>query len=161
MTSPLPDSGPRGPAEHAIREQIVAAAGQHFSRYGYDKTTVSDLADAIGFSKAYIYKFFNSKQAIAEAICMTTLGSIISDIEATIAQARTPTEKLRKLLETAVSTSVKLFFNDRKLYDIAAHSCGEGWSPSLAYTEQLVELVSRVVMEGAAGRRVRAQDPAR
>lgn len=148
MTSPPPDSGPRGPAEHAIREQIVAAAGQHFSRYGYDKTTVSDLADAIGFSKAYIYKFFNSKQAIAEAICTTTLGSIIGDIETTIAQARTPTEKLRKLLETAVSTSVKLFFNDRKLYDIAAHSCGEGWPPSLAYTEQLVALVSRVVMEG-------------
>ncbi len=148
MTSTSPDSVPRGPAEHAIREQIVIAAGQHFSRYGYEKTTVSDLADAIGFSKAYIYKFFNSKQAIAEAICMTTLGSIIGDIEAAIAQARTPTEKLRKLLETAVFNSVRLFFNDRKLYDIAAHSCGEGWSPSVAYTEQLGRLIGQVLLEG-------------
>lgn len=148
MTSTSPDSSQRGPAEHAIREQIVAAAGQHFSRYGYEKTTVSDLADAIGFSKAYIYKFFNSKQAIAEAICMATLGSIIGDIEAAIAQANTPTEKLRKLLETAVSNSVRLFFNDRKLYDIAAHSCGEGWSPSVAYVEQLSTLLARVLLEG-------------
>jgi AcrR family transcriptional regulator len=31
---------------------------------GYGKTTVADLAKAIGFSKAYIYKFFDSKQAI-------------------------------------------------------------------------------------------------
>jgi AcrR family transcriptional regulator len=148
MTSTSPDSSQRGPAEHAIREQIVAAAGQHFSRYGYEKTTVSDLADAIGFSKAYIYKFFNSKQAIAEAICMATLGSIIGDIEAAIAQANTPTDKLRKLLETAVSNSVRLFFNDRKLYDIAAHSCGEGWSPSVAYVEQLSTLLARVLLEG-------------
>ncbi|WP_293372392.1 TetR/AcrR family transcriptional regulator [Nevskia sp.] len=148
MTSTHPDTSQRGPAEHAIREQIVVAAGQHFSRYGYDKTTVSDLAEAIGFSKAYIYKFFNSKQAIAEAICTASLGTIVADIETAIAQARTPTDKLRKLLETAVSNSVRLFFNDRKLYDIAAHSCGEGWSPSVAYTEELCRLLAQVVLEG-------------
>ena len=54
----------RGPADHEVRDQIVTAATEHFSRYGYEKTTVSDLAKAIGFSKAYIYKFFESKQAI-------------------------------------------------------------------------------------------------
>ena len=52
----------RGPADHTVRDQIVQAAGEHFRYYGYEKTTVSDLAKAIGFSKAYIYKFFNSKQ---------------------------------------------------------------------------------------------------
>lgn len=148
MTSTIPEPSQRGPAEHAIREQIVVAAEEHFSRYGYDKTTVSDLAEAIGFSKAYIYKFFNSKQAIGEAICQSTLESIVDDIEVAIAQARTPTEKLRKLFETAVANSVKLFFNDRKLYDIAAHACGEGWAPSLAYIEQLDSLIGKIITEG-------------
>lgn len=60
--------GLRGPTDHCIRDQIVSAANEHFSHYGYGKTTVSDLAKAIGFSKAYIYKFFDSKQAIGEAI---------------------------------------------------------------------------------------------
>ncbi len=63
------DSGQRGPAEHAVRDQIVEAANECFARYGYAKTTVADLAREIGFSKAYIYKFFDSKQAIGEAIC--------------------------------------------------------------------------------------------
>src|SRR5437667_12367004 len=53
----------RGPVDHNVREQILEAATEHFSRYGYEKTTVSDLAKAIGFSKAHIYKFFESKQA--------------------------------------------------------------------------------------------------
>ena len=50
ITSIAPQA--RGPADHNVREQIVEVAEQHFSRYGYEKTTVSDLANAIGFSKA-------------------------------------------------------------------------------------------------------------
>ena len=46
ITSTVPQS--RGPADHSVREQILEAAGEHFSRYGYEKTTVSDLAKAIG-----------------------------------------------------------------------------------------------------------------
>ena len=142
------DSGQRGPAEHAIRDQIVAAAGEHFSRYGYGKTTVSDLAAAIGFSKAYIYKFFDSKQAIGEAICAGCLNSIIQHVEATIAARKTPTEQLRGLFSTVVSDSVRLFFNDRKLYDIAASACTEKWPPSVSYQEELHNLVARIVAEG-------------
>jgi len=67
----------RGPSEHTIREQVVAAATEHFGHFGYEKTTVSDLAKAIGFSKAYIYKFFDSKQAIGEQICSNRLYMIM------------------------------------------------------------------------------------
>ncbi len=58
MTKPSPPSPARGPADHDVRDQIIQAAMEHFAHYGYDKTTVSDLAKSIGFSKAYIYKFF-------------------------------------------------------------------------------------------------------
>src|SRR3982751_6396649 len=108
----------RGPADHAVREQIVEAAEQHFSRYGYEKTTVSDLAKAIGFSKAYIYKFFDSKQAIGEAICANCLGQIAAAVEQAVnAEAISATERLRRLVKTVIATGVDLFFNDRKLYD--------------------------------------------
>jgi AcrR family transcriptional regulator len=74
--APVGESGQRGPAEHERREQIIAAAGEHFRHYGYEKTTVADLGKAIGLSKAYIYKFFESKQAIGEAVCGMCLGEI-------------------------------------------------------------------------------------
>src|SRR6187455_2262994 len=123
MNATTPSSLPsRGPVDHAVREQIVEAARKHFSRYGYEKTTVSDLAKAIGFSKAYIYKFFDSKQAIGEAICSKTLNQIVAAVEEAVAGASTPTEKLRRMFSTLTATSVALFFNNRKLYDIAASS---------------------------------------
>lgn len=142
------DGGQRGPTEHAIRDQIVAAANERFSRYGYGKTTVSDLASAIGFSKAYIYKFFDSKQAIGEAICAACLNSIIQHVEVAIANEKTPTEQIRRMFSTILAESVRLWFNDRKLYDIAAFACSEKWPPSVTYFENLHSLVARIVAEG-------------
>lgn len=144
--SSVPQS--RGPADHSVREQIVAAAEAHFSHYGYDKTTVSDLAKAIGFSKAYIYKFFDSKQAIGEAICARTLSTLIAAVEEAVAGASTPTEKFRRLFKTLVSTGVGLFFNERKLYDIAAHSAGEGWPSAQAYCERIRQILAEIIREG-------------
>jgi len=138
----------RGPADHNVREQIVEAAGEHFSRYGYEKTTVSDLAKAIGFSKAYIYKFFDSKQAIGEAICSLTLSALVAAVEEAVAGAPTPTEKFRRMFKSLASTGVSLFFSDRKLYDIAAHSAGEGWPSARAYRERIRQILTEIVREG-------------
>ncbi len=126
----------------------MEAAGEHFSRYGYEKTTVSDLAKAVGFSKAYIYKFFDSKQAIGEAICSKTLSAIVVAVEQAAAGASTPSEKFRRMFKTLAGTSVSLFFNERKLYDIAAHSAGEGWPSARAYEQRLRQILMDVVREG-------------
>jgi AcrR family transcriptional regulator len=139
---------PRGPAEHAVRDQIVEAAEKHFSRYGYEKTTVSDLARSIGFSKAYIYKFFDSKQAIGEAICAKTLNAILAAVEEAVAGAPTPTEKFRRMFKALTATGVSLFFNDRKLYDIAASSAAEGWPSARAYAQHIKQILADIIREG-------------
>ncbi len=139
----------RGPADHEIRNQIVAAANQHFSQYGYSKTTVSDLAKAIGFSKAYIYKFFDSKQAIGEAICANCLARMIAAVEQEInVGGLTPTERLRRLLKTLVATGVNLFFSERKLYDIAAFAASENWPCAQQYDALIRGFVVQIVREG-------------
>jgi len=141
--------GPRGPVDHDIRDQIVAAANEHFSQYGYGKTTVSDLAKAIGFSKAYIYKFFDSKQAIGEAICANCLAEIVRAVEQAInVEGLTPTERFRRLVKTVMATGVNLFFNDRKLYDIAAFAASESWACTQAYDAQIKRFLAQIVREG-------------
>ncbi len=150
MNQPFTSSpGTRGPADHEIRDQIVAAANEHFSQYGYSKTTVSDLAKAIGFSKAYIYKFFDSKQAIGEAICANCLAEILAAVEKAIhVENISSTEQFRRLVKTLISTGVNLFFNDRKLYDIAAFSASEGWPSSQDYDNQIKCFVLQIVRDG-------------
>lgn len=139
---------PRGPLDHSVREQVVAAATEHFSHYGYEKTTVSDLAKAIGFSKAYIYKFFDSKQAIGEVICGNRLVMMMAIVDAAIADAPSATEKLRRLFSALTEAGCDLFFHERRLYDIAAVASRDQWPSAVAYQAHLRQRVEQIVVAG-------------
>ena len=143
-----PSSAARGPTEHGVRDQIVVAAAEHFSKYGYEKTTVSDLAREIGFSKAYIYKFFDSKQAIGEVICANCLQDIVGDVATAMAGASTASEQLRRMIKALAAGSVRLFSQDRKLHEIAAAAASERWQPAVAYEDSVRVLIERVLRAG-------------
>ena len=138
----------RGPSDHSVRDQVVEAATQHFGHYGYEKTTVSDLAKAIGFSKAYIYKFFDSKQAIGEVICSNRLAMIMALVNSAISEAPTASERLRRLFRSLVEAGSDLFFHDRKLYDIAAVAGRDQWPSAAAHDERIRQVIQQIVLEG-------------
>jgi AcrR family transcriptional regulator len=143
-----PETPARGPAEHAVRDQIVEAAHECFARYGYAKTTVSDLAREIGFSKAYIYRFFESKQAIGEAICSACLGKLIAESRQAIDEGGSATDRFRRFFKSITTLSVSLFFNDRKLYEIAALAASEQWCSARGYSEELQRMIVEIVKGG-------------
>lgn len=138
----------RGPEDHEIRDQIVTAAKEHFSRYGYEKTTVSDLAKSIGFSKAYIYKFFESKQAIGEMICANCVREIEDEVNTAIGEAEHPPEKLRVLFKSIVEASLRLFSQDRNLYEIAVSAASEKWDVTKAYEVRINKVLQNIIQEG-------------
>ncbi|MGJ7497361.1 TetR/AcrR family transcriptional regulator [Variovorax sp. RT4R15] len=138
----------RGPADHDVRDQIVVAATEHFSRYGYEKTTVSDLAKTIGFSKAYIYKFFESKQAIGEMICSNCLQEIEAEVVAAVSAVDSPPEKVRRMFKAIVEASLRLFFQDQKLYEIAISAATERWPSAIAHEEFVRQLILDVLRQG-------------
>lgn len=141
-------AGQRGPTEHGVRDQIVDAAWAHFSRFGYGKTTVADLAKAIGFSKAYIYKFFDSKQAIGQAICAQTLEQVLARGQAGVAEGKSASDKLRRFFNGVIAASAELFFEDKMLYDIAAHAAEEHWPSVIAYVEGAEETLKAIILSG-------------
>jgi len=138
----------RGPAEHDVRTQIIEAATAHFSHYGYDKTAVSDLAKAIGFSKAYIYKFFASKQAIGEVICANCLAQIERDVHVALDGVGAAPDRLRVLFTAIVDASLQLFVQDRRLYEIAVAAATDRWPSALAYQSRIRQLVEEILREG-------------
>lgn len=138
----------RGPAEHSVRDQIVKAARECFAHYGYGKTTVSDLAREIGFSKAYIYRFFESKQAIGEAICGDCVDALFDQVREAVDHGEDATDKLRRFARTATTATVELLFSDRKLYELAVNASSENWEVVRAYTERLQGLLEEILKEG-------------
>ncbi|MEE8728294.1 MAG: TetR/AcrR family transcriptional regulator [Rahnella inusitata] len=148
MTKHINVSPPRGPSDHSVRDQVVDAATEHFGHFGYEKTTVSELAKSIGFSKSYIYKFFDSKQAIGEVICTNRLAMIMAIVNSAIADAPSASEKLRRLFRALTEAGSDLFFHDRKLYDIAAVAARDKWPSAEAHEERLRKLIEQIIVEG-------------
>lgn len=148
--APNPASAPgqRGPAEHERREQILKAADEHFRRYGYNRTTVADLAKSIGLSTAYIYKFFGSKQAIGEAICSQYLGDITRELRAIVDESRSTADRLRRIFQRLADLGREMFFHERELHDMAVTACKEKWPAVHAYQADLLTIVRDLVAQG-------------
>lgn len=57
----------------STRQQIMDAALELFSVQGFEATSVSQIADAVGIRKASLYSHFESKQAILDALVENVL----------------------------------------------------------------------------------------
>ena len=59
----------------ALRENILLVAGQHFSRFGFKKTTLTDIAASLGKQKTALYYYFKNKEDIfSELIRIEAIG---------------------------------------------------------------------------------------
>jgi TetR/AcrR family acrAB operon transcriptional repressor len=62
------------------QERILDAASQLIVRYGYDKTTVEDIAREAGVSKGAIYLHFRSKETLFEALVLRETQRTLEDM---------------------------------------------------------------------------------
>jgi len=77
------------------RAQIVRSAKRLFQQYGYKKTTVSDIAKAMGKVKSAIYYYFPDKESLLRAVIDEEIGKLIRSIKDAVGRALSPEEKLR------------------------------------------------------------------
>ncbi|MGE8691682.1 MAG: TetR/AcrR family transcriptional regulator [Achromobacter sp.] len=88
----------RPPTLAAPRERILAEAAKLFARSGYDGSSVSDLAAAIGVSKAAIYHYFTTKQDIYDAIILAVLNGLTQSVGQDVARAEGAAARLRAFM---------------------------------------------------------------
>lgn len=60
------------------KKEILDASIRVFSRKGYDKTSISDIAKEIGISQGLCYRYFPSKEAIYDACIEQYAESIVA-----------------------------------------------------------------------------------
>ena len=56
-----------------IRERIVRSTIECFSKYGFDRSRMDDIAQAANISKGTVYLYFKSKEDLFYAICENNL----------------------------------------------------------------------------------------
>lgn len=140
--------GQRGPVDHERREQILAVADNLFRQHGYRKTSVTDIAREIGVSSAYLYKFFDSKQAIGEAVCARALIPMGNAIRAVANRDDAATKRLRDMLQTLLDEGLRLFLKERRLHDIVVVSIENQWAVTEEHNRVVYETIEKIVTDG-------------
>jgi len=82
----------------ARRAEICRTAAQIFRDRGYDATSVSDIARALGITKAGLYYYFESKEALLLEITNYGLDRVRMEVIDQVRGIADPEERLHQLL---------------------------------------------------------------
>src|SRR6266540_7354143 len=80
------------------RAEICRTAAQLFRDRGFDATSVSDVARALGLTKAGLYHYFESKEALLFEIMTFGLECVRDEVVIPVHGIRDPEERLRQLI---------------------------------------------------------------
>jgi TetR/AcrR family transcriptional regulator len=84
------------------RNALLMVAARLFARDGFDRTSIADIAEAAEVSKALLYHYYASKDALLFAIIHGHLLDLVSQVEAADDASLPPGDHLLILIETVL-----------------------------------------------------------
>lgn len=90
------------------KDQIRTAALRCFSKYGYNKTTMDDIANAIGMKKASLYYYYKNKENIISDTMETEVHAFLKMAKEKISKLKIASKKLFSLVKLETE-----YFQDR------------------------------------------------
>jgi AcrR family transcriptional regulator len=91
-----------------FRKRVIVTAGQIFSRYGFKKTTMDEIAKSLKMGKSSIYYYFESKEEIFEAVVLCEAEILRNELTTTIKSVESPIEKMRNYVFVRMKAFEKL-----------------------------------------------------
>lgn len=101
------------------RALILDAAGKRFRHYGYQKTTMSEIARDLSMSTGNLYRFYPSKLDIAEAHAHfheEDEDRLMADV---VAKPLPAAERLREFSRTVLEETFRVIDESKKVFELA------------------------------------------
>jgi len=143
----MQEIGKNGNKKDLNRETILKIARDIFSKYGFKKTTLDDIANAVRKGKSSLYYYFNSKEDLFQAVIMKEVEILAHELEIVINRNTDPVDKLRDYILTKLAT----FRNLANFYhaienDVTA--VGFIDEVKLKYEQDEIRMIKRILIEG-------------
>jgi AcrR family transcriptional regulator len=91
-----------------FRKKIIITSGQIFSRYGFRKTTMDEIARELKMGKSSIYYYFESKEEIFEAVVLYEANILRNELTTAIKSVDSPVEKMKSYVFVRMKSFEKL-----------------------------------------------------
>ncbi|MEJ2637827.1 MAG: TetR/AcrR family transcriptional regulator [Calditrichia bacterium] len=143
------------------KEQILASAMRCFARFGYHKTTLDDIATAIGMSKPSLYYYYKNKETIFREAIEAEATRIRGHLAEKFASETTASGKLSCMLKT----KLQLFRERVDMLDLSVQVIIET-KPVVEkffreFRQREVDLLTSILREGMESGEFRQNDPQR
>ena len=83
-----------------IRSELVEAGRELFERFGFERTRIKDVTEAVGIGTSTFYQFFDSKEALYVEVLCVEREALEREIAAAVDAVDTPREEVEMLLRT-------------------------------------------------------------
>jgi AcrR family transcriptional regulator len=149
----------RATGRDEVYERILDVAEAHFRRIGHRKTSVAGIASELGMSPANVYRFFPSKDAIKESVCMRVMDEVVA-IALAVARTKAPAlEKLERLLTAVHHHNKSKLMTERCMHDLIAAAMQQNWAIINTHLARMVAILEVVIREGAEAGEFDVEDP--
>jgi AcrR family transcriptional regulator len=74
----MPSDSPRG--RQPIPDEVIDAARKNFLRYGVNRTTMADIARAVGTPRQTLYEYVSSRDEMVDAVLVQRIKEIAEDL---------------------------------------------------------------------------------
>lgn len=131
----------------ANRESILKIAQEIFSKYGYKKTTLDDIANAVRKGKSSLYYYFSSKEDLFQAVIQKEVDILRKELEIVVNRNTDPVDKLRDYILTKLTTfrSMANFYNALE-NDVTAIEFIE--NVKSRHRQEEIRMIKRILIEG-------------
>ncbi len=142
------------------RARIMAEAVRHFRTLGYTKTTVADIAKACGMSPGNVYRFFDSKASINEAIARVMLAEVEERAEEILARSQPAAERLRGFLVEVHEMTRERYVDQSQVHEMVAAAISERWHVIEDHLRHMRAMLQRIIEDGVQSGEFRPVDAA-
>jgi AcrR family transcriptional regulator len=141
-------------------ERILEAAEEVLRRFGPEKTTVVDVARALGVTHGSVYRHFASKAALRDAVVRRWLDAMMPPLEAVAAEEGPAPGRLRRWLDLLVASKRRRAADDPELFATYFSLAMQAREVVQAHVDALVDQAARIIADGVARGEFTAADPA-
>ncbi len=143
-----------------VREQILAAAFERFVRFGYNKTTMAEIAGDCGMSAANIYRYFDSKLDIGAQLASQCLAQLVALQGEIVARKQaSASERLRELVFATLRYTHDQWLDTPLVNELVTALCGERMDIVETHKQQERAVFIALLEDGNASGEFRVADP--
>lgn len=141
------------------REVILSSAYVQFIRYGFKKTTMTDIARGAGLKKGSVYYYFKSKDEIIQAVVTRESQTLLSRMEDAALAEDSVREKL-----IAFFTARLRYFKEKKDQGVISLDEIDDMRPLLwearnDFFEREIDALSKILESGIARGEIHIDNP--